>query len=250
MSTRNLTSALAFLAVISLPAGAADSGVYVGVGSGQAELHEESANPNGPGTVAFTARNPLYRGFLGYRASAPRSPCRFSTSPPKWVTSTTVARRRRCKARTRRSTCTVSSPRAICSFPSGPLDLFAKAGVLSWDSYKNIGGTSTDRSGSNALYGGGVWPPHWQDRLSQRIRARRRDRPEARRDLFDERGHPVLGYTLLMATTSTHSIGPAAAEEARRPRCGPARTPTAPPCCRSSRCARGARRAPCRRRTP
>ena len=41
-------------------------------------------------------------------------------------------------------------------FPIGPLDLFAKGGFLSWSSYKNIGGSTTDRSGSNALYGGGV----------------------------------------------------------------------------------------------
>ena len=28
--------------------------------------------------------------------------------------------------------------------------------MLSWSSYKSIGGTSTDKSGSNALYGGGL----------------------------------------------------------------------------------------------
>ena len=152
--TRNLTAALALLA--SFPAGAADSGWYVGVGSGQAEIHEESANPNGPGTVAFTARNPLYRGFAGYRASAPRSPLPFLdvAAEAGYIDYG-------------RSTQTVQGQNAqvhlhglfvagYLLFPIGPLDLFAKGGFLSWSSYKNIGGSTTDRSGSSALYGGGV----------------------------------------------------------------------------------------------
>jgi hypothetical protein len=156
VSTRTRTAALAFLAAVSLPAGAAESGVYVGVGSGQAELHEESANPNGPGTVAFTARNPLYRGFIGYRASAPRSPLPFLDVAAEagyidYGRSTQAVQGQNAQLHLHGLFAA-----GYLLFPIGPLDLFAKAGVLSWDSYKNIGGTSTDRSGSNALYGGGV----------------------------------------------------------------------------------------------
>ena len=156
MLTRTLTGALALLGALSLPAGAADSGWYVGVGSGQAELHDETANPNAPGTIDFTARNPLYRGFAGYRASAPRSPLPFFDVAAEagyvdYGRSTQTAQGQNVQVHLHGLFAA-----GYLLLPLGPLDLFAKAGFLSWNSYKNLGGTSTDKSGSNALYGGGV----------------------------------------------------------------------------------------------
>jgi len=151
-----LIPALALLGALSLPAGAAESGWYVGVGSGQAEVHDETANPAAPGTIDFTAREPLYRGFVGYRASAPRSPLPWldvagETGYIDYGRSSQTAQGQSVQYHLHGVFAS-----GFLILPLGPLDLFAKAGVLSWSSYKNIGGASTDNSGSNPLYGGGI----------------------------------------------------------------------------------------------
>lgn len=146
--------ALALAAALPLAAGAAESGLYVGVGSGQAEIHEESAAPGGP--VDFTARNPLYRGFIGYRLSGLRSPIPFldlagEAGYVDYGRSSQTAQGQNVQLHLHGLFAS-----ALLIFPISIVDLYARGGVLNWYSYKNIGGASSDKSGSNALYGGGI----------------------------------------------------------------------------------------------
>jgi outer membrane immunogenic protein len=40
--------------------------------------------------------------------------------------------------------------------PLGPVDLYGKAGVIDWDLDRTVGSSTTNRSGTDAFYGGGI----------------------------------------------------------------------------------------------
>jgi Outer membrane protein beta-barrel domain len=137
--------AAALLAVLPpSPARAADGGFYVGVGSGQAHIEDRAAN--------FDARSALYRGFIGYRLSGQSSPLPFLDFAAEggyidYGRTTQPNLQYHLRG---------ANAAGLVLFPIGLVDLYGKGGVLAWSSSKNIGGTTSDRSGSNAFYGAGV----------------------------------------------------------------------------------------------
>ena len=140
--------AAVLLAALPLSTAAAESGVYVGVGSGEAEIRDQNAG--------FTARNPLYRGFVGYRASAPQSPLPFLDVAAEAGYIDYGRSSQTAQGQSVQYHLHGFHASGLLLYPLGPLDLYGKAGVLFWSSYRNTGGATTDRSGNNALYGGGI----------------------------------------------------------------------------------------------
>ena len=47
-------------------------------------------------------------------------------------------------------------------FPMGPVDLFGKAGVIEWKSDREVAGTTSSSSGTDAFYGAGVGFTVWK----------------------------------------------------------------------------------------
>jgi hypothetical protein len=147
MNRRCLLSSLAALLGILpfSPALAADSGFYVGVGSGQARIEDQAG--------AFDARSALYRGFIGYRMSGRTSPLPFLDFAAEggYIDYGRPSQTQNVQYHLRGA-----NAAGLLLFPLGPVDLYGKGGVVSWRSYKSIGGTSSEQSGSNAFYGAGV----------------------------------------------------------------------------------------------
>jgi outer membrane protein with beta-barrel domain len=138
-----LAAALLGAASLSI-AHAADSGFYVGVGSGQAHIEDRS--------VSFDARSALYRGFVGYRLSGRTSPLPFLD----FAAEGGYIDYGRTSQQNLQYHLHGANAAGLVLFPVGLFDLYGKGGVLSWRSHKNIAGTTTDRSGSNAFYGVGI----------------------------------------------------------------------------------------------
>src|SRR5262245_33926902 len=130
-------------------ASAADSGFYIGLGIGQANVQDQTANPNGAGTIDFDASSNAYKLFGGYRLkaipildfAAEAAYVNFN-NPSRNVTGQNVAYDVRG-----------GTAAGLVIFPLGPVDFFAKGGAIYSSIDKNIGGTSSSRTGTGALYG-------------------------------------------------------------------------------------------------
>jgi hypothetical protein len=131
---------------------AADSGFYIGAGAGQAQIKDETANPNGAGTIGFDARSTSYKAFGGYRLSA--IPILDFAGEVGYInfgkpSRTIMGQNVEYKAQG-------GSAAGLVIFPLGPVDFFGKAGALYSSIDKNIGGTTSSKTGTNAMYGAGV----------------------------------------------------------------------------------------------
>jgi len=134
------------------PAMAADSGFYIGAGAGQAQIKDETANPNGAGTVNFDARDTSYKAFGGYRLKA--IPILDFAGEAGYIyfgkpSRTILGQNVEYKAQG-------ATAAGLVIFPLGPVDFFGKGGVMYSSIDKNVGGTATSKTGSGALYGAGV----------------------------------------------------------------------------------------------
>jgi len=133
-------------------ASAADSGFYLGAGVGQTQIRDDTSNPNGAGTINFDARDTSYKAFGGYRLKA--IPILDFAGEAGYIyfgkpSSTILGQNVEYKVQG-------ASAAGLVIFPLGPVDFFGKGGVLYSSVDKNIGGSSTSKTGTGALYGAGV----------------------------------------------------------------------------------------------
>ena len=133
-------------------ASAADSGFYLGAGAGQAQIKDDTANPNGAGTINFDARETSYKAFGGYRLKAipildfaGEAGYHYLGKPSRTVLGQNVE----YKAQG-------ASAAGLVIFPLGPVDFFGKAGAFYSSIDKNIGGTTSSKTGTSPMYGAGI----------------------------------------------------------------------------------------------
>lgn len=133
-------------------AAATDSGFYLGGGAGQTNIQDDTANPNGAGTVNFDARKTAYKAFAGYRLSglllfdfaAEVGYIHFGSA-----SRTSLGQDLEYKA-------SGANAAGLLIFPLGPVDFFGKAGAMRSSVDKNIGGTTSSQTSTNPFYGAGA----------------------------------------------------------------------------------------------
>ena len=138
----------ALLSALSIcSAGAADGGLYIGAGVGQGSIKDDTSNPNGAGTINFNSDDAAYKAFIGYRFTG--IPLVDLAAEAGYIafgkpSQTSLGQNVQYKLHG-------ANAAGLVIFPLGPLDLYGKAGVLSWSSEKNIGGTASSKSGTKML---------------------------------------------------------------------------------------------------
>jgi hypothetical protein len=148
--------AAVLLAGASVPAWA--GGIYIGAGLGKGTIRDEPADPSGTSTFRFDSKDTSYKAFLGYRFSwlpifdlAAEAAYTDFGNPAQ----TTLGQNVEYKLHG-------GSVAGLLILPLGPIDLFGKAGAMEWKSEKNIGGTVSSKSGTNAVYGAGIGVKVWK----------------------------------------------------------------------------------------
>jgi hypothetical protein len=128
-----------------LPLHAAD-GLYLGIGAGLATVKDQV------NAETLDADDAAFRGFIGWRFDelpvvdlAVEAAYTDFGRPSQTLAGQNVQFR-------------LSGPSVagLLILPLGPLDLYAKGGVLSWRSELSNGASTASRSGSDAFYGAGV----------------------------------------------------------------------------------------------
>lgn len=142
--TRALAGLLA--ALFASCAAAADRGFYVGAGYGEATVEDQDSG------VRFDASNRSYRAFLGYRLRA----ARFLDLAAEGTYIDFGSGSETVQGRTWQYHLRGGELAGLAIVPLGILDLYGKAGVVSWSSTRSIDGANLDRSGTNTLYGAGI----------------------------------------------------------------------------------------------
>ena len=132
-------------------ANAADSGFYIGLGAGRASVQDQPVNPNGTGTINFDADSPAYKLFGGYRLKAipildfAAEAAYVNFNKPSGATGTSVEYRMQG-----------GTAAGLVILPLGPVDFFGKGGAVYSSVDKNIGGTTSSKTGSGAVVGAGI----------------------------------------------------------------------------------------------
>ena len=143
-----LIALAAALAVLAVPASASDNGFYLGASFGQSEIKIEDLVEDG-GTVDFSASDTAYKVFAGFRFLtflAVEGSYVDLGSPEDEIADGTL-----------RADITGYDAYAVGFLPLGIADIFAKAGMMSWDGkvtvdVDELSGTFSD-SGSDPAYG-------------------------------------------------------------------------------------------------
>jgi len=131
---------------------AADSGFYLGAGAGQAAIKDQASNPNGSGTIDFNAKSTAYRAFGGYRLKA--IPLIDLAAEAGYINFGSPSRS--SQGQNVEYKLQGAELAGLLIFPLGPLDFFGKAGALYSSLDRNIGGTSSSKTATNAVIGAGV----------------------------------------------------------------------------------------------
>lgn len=127
-------------------ASAADSGFYIGAGAGQASVDDRA------GGQTYQAREESYRAFLGYRLRAARLlDLAGEATYIDYGSGTQTVAGQGVQFHLRGYELA-----GLAILPLGIFDLYGRVGGVSWSSTKSVNGNSTDRSGTNGLYGLGV----------------------------------------------------------------------------------------------
>ena len=122
------------------------TGFYVGAGLGAASVTDQVP------TGELDAEDAAYKGFVGFRFDpipvidlAVEAAYTDFGDPSQIVGGSSE----RIKLRG-------ASVAGLLIFPLGPIELFGKAGVISWRAQQTSGATSSNRSGSDPFFGAGV----------------------------------------------------------------------------------------------
>jgi len=140
----------AALLVVSAAA-AADGGIYLGAGVGRGVIHDEQTVP-GVGTLTLDAKHSAYKGFLGYRFSGlPIVDLAAEAAYTDCGTPATTS-----SAQSFQYKLHGPSAAGLVILPLGPLDVYGKYGVMSWNLDRTVNNTNTTNKGTSPYYGGGV----------------------------------------------------------------------------------------------
>ena len=140
------TLAAALLGSASLSQLQAADGLYIGAGIGVATVKDEVT------TGTLDADDTSYKAFVGWRFDviplidlAVEAAYTDFGRPSQTLAGQNVQFK-----------LTGASVAGLLIFPLGPLDLYGKAGLLSWRSERSEGASSSSGSGSDPFYGAGV----------------------------------------------------------------------------------------------
>ena len=138
--------AAALSSVISIPQVNAASGLYVGGGVGQTTIKDNT------GTATFDSDDASLKAFVGYRFNlipiidlAVEGGYTDFGKPSQPVGGQNMQFK-----------LNGYNAAGLLIFPLGPIDLYGKAGLLSWKSDFSAGGATTSTSGTDSFYGVGV----------------------------------------------------------------------------------------------
>lgn len=149
---------LALILLGMTAAHAADSGIYVGAGVGKGWIRDDVTDPGSGTLVHFDSKDWAYKAFLGYRFTwLPIIDLAAEAAYTDFGNPAQTALGQRIGYKLHGA-----SASGLLILPVGPLDIFGKAGAMSWSSEKNVGGTLTSNSGTNAVYGAGVGFRIWR----------------------------------------------------------------------------------------
>jgi hypothetical protein len=150
MQTANKSRSILAAALLLAPALAlADGGIYLGAGVGRANLRDE--NVPGGGAV-FDAKSTAYKGFLGYRfGGLPLVDLAAEAAYTDFgaPTEDTGARSLQYKLKG-------ASVAGLAILPLGPIDLYGKGGMLSWNLDRMVNGATQTNKGTSPFYGAGL----------------------------------------------------------------------------------------------
>jgi hypothetical protein len=139
-------------------AAAADGGVYLGAGVGRGRIQDETVDPASATTVTFDSKDTAYKGFVGYRfGGLPLIDVALELGYTDFGNPAQTSLGQRLEYKLRGGTAA-----GLLIFPIGPIDLIGKAGAVRWSAEKNIGGTASSRTGTNAFGGVGVGMRVWR----------------------------------------------------------------------------------------
>jgi outer membrane immunogenic protein len=142
----SVTLSAALLSGVCMSRADAAGGLYIGAGVGQASIKESA------GGTTFDASDAAYKAFVGYRFNlipiidlAVEGGYTDFGKPSQDIGGQNVQIK-------------LHGPSAagLLIFPLGPIDLYGKAGVLSWKADVTPSGTGSSTSGSDPFYGVGV----------------------------------------------------------------------------------------------
>jgi outer membrane immunogenic protein len=142
-----VTIAAALLSSLSISQAGAAGGLYLGGGIGQSGIKDNVSTEN------FDTDDAAWKAFVGYRFKfipiidlAVEGGYTDFGKPSQSVSGQNV-----------RFKLNGYNAAGLLIFPLGPVDLYGKAGVISWDSdIRTAGATTTGRSGSDLFYGAGI----------------------------------------------------------------------------------------------
>jgi hypothetical protein len=145
-------------ALLLVPAiAAAEGGIYLGAGVGQGRIRDEPTVP-GIGTFSVDAKHSAYKGFVGYRfAGIPLIDLAAEAAYTDFGSPTQTQSGQSFEYK-------LHGPSAagLVILPLGPLDLFGKWGVMSWNLDRTVNGAQTTNRGTSPVYGAGVGFQVWK----------------------------------------------------------------------------------------
>ena len=146
------TLAALLLSSLCIPDASAAGGLYLGAGLGQASIKESA------GGATFDASDAAYKAFVGYRFNlipiidlAVEGGYTDFGKPSQSFGGQNVEFKLHGY-----------DAAGLLIFPLGPIDLYGKAGMLSWSADTSAAGTTTSKTGTDPFYGVGVGFNIWK----------------------------------------------------------------------------------------
>jgi hypothetical protein len=151
-------AAVAVTALSISCADAADSGLYIGAGYGQAYVQDKPDNPAAPGTIDFSSNSGASQVFIGYRLRAiPLVDFAAEAGYSDFGKASETVQGQNVQYKLRGEQVS-----GLAILPLGPLDFYGKVGAMYWTSDKDIGETTSSKTGTNAFYGAGMGFKVWK----------------------------------------------------------------------------------------
>lgn|SRR5262245_38145859 len=137
--------------VCASPLHAAD-GLYLGAGIGVASIKDQV------NTETFDSDDASYKAFVGWRFDlVPVIDLAVEAAYTEFGRPS-----QRLSGQDVRFKLKGPSLAGLLIFPLGPLDLYGKAGIIEWKSDREVAGTTSSDSGTDAFYGAGVGFTVWK----------------------------------------------------------------------------------------
>jgi len=145
---RAVLTGLAVTLLMHAQTGAAADGLYLGLGIGAATVKDDFQ------ASTFEADDVAYKGFIGWRFD--EIPVIDLAVEAAYTNFGKPSQTQSMPAQNVEYQLQGPSLAGLLILPLGPLDVYAKGGVLDWKLDQTIGATTTSRSGTDGFYGVGV----------------------------------------------------------------------------------------------